>query len=136
MLTIRQEDVDEMIAHALEDDPNECCGILGGNGDEVKRLYRATNLEKSPYRYRMEPLDQLNADKDCDENGWEFMAFYHSHTHSPAYPSATDVRMALQNGWLNVHYVLVSLMNRSSPDVRAFRIGQQGEIAEEEFRIE
>ncbi len=135
MLIISRKDADEMVTHALEEDPNECCGILGGKNDHVMKLYRVVNSDKSPYRYRMDPLGQLEADKDCDRNGWQFVAFYHSHTHSPAYPSATDVRMAVQNGWLNVWYVLVSLLDKQNPDIRVFRISPDGEIEEGKLHI-
>ena len=72
---------------------------------------------------------------DSDQNGWDLVAFYHSHTHSPAYPSATDVRMALQSGYLDVHYVLVSLESKEIPQIRAFHILESGDIVEEEMEI-
>ena len=135
MLSIERRHVDEMIAHAFEDDPNECCGILAGKGDRVDQLYRITNTAKSPYRYLMDPQEFLNADRDAERNGWEMLAFYHSHTHSAAYPSTTDVRMTLQSGWLDIYYVLVSLENRTDPQTRTFRIDETGRITEEEFEI-
>ncbi len=135
MLTVSKKDVDEMKAHALEEDPNECCGILIGKGEEANKLHRVVNVDKSPYRYRMDPLGQLEADKDADKNGWEFVAFYHSHTHSPAYPSSTDVRMAVDNGWLNVKYVLISLMDKTNPIVKVFRITSEGKIIEEGLEV-
>ncbi len=125
----------EMIAHAQEEDPNECCGILSGSDDKVSKLYRITNVKRSPVRYLMDPQEQLNAMLDSERNNREVLAFYHSHTHGPAYPSITDVRMAQQSGWLDVYYVLVSLEDKSDPHVRAFHIKVSGEIAEEELRI-
>jgi proteasome lid subunit RPN8/RPN11 len=83
----------------------------------------------------MDPQEFLDADLAVERKGWEFLAFYHSHTHSPAYPSDTDVRMALQSGYLDVYYVLVSLEDRDDPDVRAFRIDESGAISESELRI-
>ena len=135
LLLINRQDLNEIIEHSLQDDPNECCGILGGKGNKVMKVYRATNTENSPYRYKMDPIDQLQADKDCDLNDWEFVAFYHSHTHSPAYPSATDVRMAIQNEWLTVQYMIVSLMDKSKPIARAFTIDSDGEIVEGNIEI-
>ena len=131
MLRIDKAFSDEMIAHSREEDPNECCGILAGKDGMVQELYRITNTAKSPYRYLMDPQEHLNADLDSERKGMEFVAFYHSHTHSPAYPSGTDVRMALQSGYLDVHYVLVSLENKAEPLVRAFRIDESGNIAED-----
>ena len=124
-----------MISHALEEDPNECCGILAGKDKQTCHVYHITNSTKSPYRYLMDPQEQLNAMLDSEGKGWELVAFYHSHTHSPAYPSATDVRMALQSGWLNVYYVLISLVDRTVPQLRAFHVLDSGEIVEENFEI-
>ena len=135
MLRIEKQYADDMIAHASEEDPNECCGILAGKDEVVMRAYRITNSAKSPYRYMMEPQELLNADRNSEKNGWEFLAFYHSHTHSAAYPSDTDVRMALESGWLDVYYVLVSLENETTPQIRAFHIQESGDIVEEEFEL-
>ena len=135
LLVVARQFADEMIAHSLEEDPDECCGILSGSAGTVQRIYRITNAAKSPYRYLMDPQEFLKADLDSEWNGCEFIAFYHSHTHSPAYPSQTDVRMALQSGYLDVYYVLVSLENKRAPQIRAFRIDDQGEITEHEMWI-
>ncbi len=135
MIRIEKRHADDMIAHALEEDPNECCGILAGRDHLVQRAYRITNTTKSPYRYLMDPQEFLNAELDAERNGLETLAFYHSHTHSPAYPSLTDVRMALQSGWLDVCYVLLSLENRAEPQIRAFYINEAGGIAEEECQV-
>lgn len=135
-MRISRSHADEIVAHAREEFPNECCGIMAGVDGQAHRLYRISNTARSPYRYLMDPQEQLNADKDAEKNGWDFVAFYHSHTHSPAYPSVTDVRMALQSGYLSVNYVLVSLEDREIPDIRAYRISETGEIIEEELIIE
>ncbi len=135
MLTIAKEFTDEMVAHSLEENPNECCGILSGRDENVEKLYRITNTTKSPYRYLMDPQEFLNADIDTERNGWDFIAFYHSHTHSPAVPSITDVRMAQQSGYHEVYYVLVSLESKEEPQIRAFHINQDGAVVEEEYQI-
>ena len=126
--------VDEMIAHAREDAPNECCGIIAGDGDRrATRLYRAINAEASPYRYSVEPKDLLRIHNDVDEHDWQFLAIYHSHTHTEAYPSPTDVRLAA--GWPDAYYVLVSLQDEANPVVRAYRI-IEGEVTEEPLEAE
>ena len=135
MLRIGKEHADKMVDHAWDEDPNECCGILAGEGGVVLHLYQITNSARSPFRYLMDPQQFLNADRDSEKNGWEFLAFYHSHTHSPAYPSQTDVRMALESGWLDILYIVVSLENKTSPQIRAFRITDDGDIVEEEFQL-
>ena len=135
MLRIGREFADEMIAHALQDDPNECCGILSGSDGTVSKLYRITNSSASPVRYQMDPQEFLQAMLDSDRNGWDMLGFYHSHTHSPAYPSQTDVRLALESGYLKETYVLVSLEHRDAPQIRAFHITESGEIVEDELEI-
>ena len=128
MLYLDQKYAREMVAHALEDDPNECCGILAGSDGEVHNLYRMVNVEASPYRYRMDPKELLNVYREIDDRGWEIIAIYHSHTHSEAYPSSTDVRLAT---WPEAYYILISLLQRDNPPIRAFRI-EGGEVTEEE----
>jgi proteasome lid subunit RPN8/RPN11 len=135
LLTISKKFAEEMVAHAKGEDPNECCGILAGKDGTIHRLYRITNTTLSPYRYLMDPQEFLNADKDSELNGWEFLAFYHSHTHGPAYPSQTDVRMALESGWLDLYYVLVSLENKERPDLRAFHIHESSQIVEDRVKV-
>ena len=119
---------DEMVQHALEEDPNECCGILAGAGGIVLQHYRITNTERSPYRYSMDGRELNQVLHELDDNGWEMQVIYHSHTHSPAYPSDTDVRLAAN--WPDPYYLLVSLMDKQSPDVRTFTI-VDGTVMEE-----
>ena len=135
MIEISDEFVLEMIEHSRLENPNECCGILAGTGGKVTKLYRIQNSTPSPYRYVMDPNEQLEAMKDADERSLDLMAFYHSHTHSPAYPSDTDVRMATESGWVDFCYVLVSLEDSSKPDVRFFDISADGNVNEEEVKI-
>ena len=100
MLRMVKAHADQMVAHSLEEDPNECCGILTGIDDVVSKVHRITNTAMSPFRYLMDPQEQLNVMLESERSGHEILAFYHSHTHSPAYPSPTDVRMAQLSGWL------------------------------------
>jgi proteasome lid subunit RPN8/RPN11 len=118
-LILEQHYIDEMIAHAREDAPNECCGIIAGKDGRAQKLYRAINAEASPYRYAVDAKDLLRIHREVDANDWEFMVIYHSHTQTQAYPSPTDVRLA---AWPEAYYVLVSLMDAETPAVRAFRI--------------
>jgi proteasome lid subunit RPN8/RPN11 len=128
-LSLPQSFIDEMIAHAQEDAPNECCGIIAGEDGRAVKLFRAKNTEASPWRYSVDPKDLFRIFRETDDNGWSFLAIYHSHTASEAYPSPTDVRLAF---WPEAYYVLVSLMDADKPVVRAFRI-LDGEIKEEEI---
>ena len=130
-LILEQTYIDQMIAHAREDAPNECCGIIAGKDGRPTKLYRAINAEASPYRYSVDTRDLLRIHREVDANDWEFLVIYHSHTHTEAYPSPTDVRLAT---WPEAHYVLVSLMDEGQPAVRAFRI-LDGAISEEPIEM-
>ena len=139
-MEIPREFADAMVQHAIEEDPNECCGLLAGKDGQVLKHYRMTNTEASPYRYNMDGKELLLATREIDDNGWELQVIYHSHTHSPAYPSDTDVRLAAN--WPDPHYLLVSLREfdqagalvRGEPETRVFRIGD-GQVAEEPLVI-
>lgn len=127
MIELSREQAAALIAHAREEFPNECCGLLAGRNGRVERLYRGTNVEHSPFTYLMDPKEQLAAFKDMEAAERDLLAIYHSHTHTAAYPSKTDVAKAYYPDAL---HVIVSLADRDAPEVRAFRI-VNGEIAEE-----
>ena len=132
MFVLERKYADEIIAQAREEAPNECCGVLGGRDGRVERLFRAVNAEKSPYRYNVDPRDLLRIYRECDANGWDFLAIYHSHTHTEAYPSATDVRLA---AWPESVYIIVSRADSENPVLKAFHI-QAGRVSEEDLRIQ
>ena len=129
---------DEIIAHAREDAPNECCGIIAGTYGDATHLYRAINAAASPYRYEVEPKDLLRISREIDDNDWDIFAIYHSHTHTKAYPSGTDIRLAF---YPEAYYILVSHgdpdsaeVSPENPDVRAYRIVDE-EVTEETIDI-
>ena len=93
VITLRQEHLDQMIAHALEDAPNECCGLIAAREGRVTALHRAVNAEASPYRFSIDFREQRRIEEAMDAAGDSLAGFYHSHTGSPARPSPTDIRM-------------------------------------------
>jgi proteasome lid subunit RPN8/RPN11 len=115
---IAQQLIDEMVAHAREDLPNECCGMVGGRDGEATEVVRVANAAASPLRYEMDPQGQYNALKSIEDGGGELLGIYHSHTKSAAYPSQTDVNQAVT--WPDQAYLIVSLADPDSPDVQAF----------------
>ncbi|HET7418556.1 MAG TPA: M67 family metallopeptidase [Solirubrobacterales bacterium] len=119
-MKISQQLIDEMVAHAREDLPNECCGMIGGRDDEASSIVRVENAAASPLRYEMDPQGQYNALKGIEDAGDELIGIYHSHTRSAAYPSQTDVNEAVM--WPEQAYVIVSLENGDAPDVKAYSL--------------
>ncbi len=117
-MKISQGLIDEMVAHAREDLPNECCGMVGGVDGEATSVIRVENSAASPLRYEMDPQGQYNALKTIEDAGAELLAIYHSHTKSAAYPSQTDVNQAV--AWPEQIYVIVSLADDKVPEVKAF----------------
>ena len=122
---------DEMIEHCRAEFPNEACGMLGEKHGKIVKVYRMTNEERSPVRYRPPDRELMAAQNHIDDQGWELGGVFHSHTRTEAYPSPTDVRLPT----FDVPYVIVSLAE-DPPVVRAFLIKKakwtdpEGEIEE------
>lgn len=118
----------EMVAHCLANLPDEGCGLLAGDPASglVARIFPTRNVAASAKLYTVDPSDHLHADREAQAAGLEIMGVFHSHTHTDAYPSPTDVAQAPDPTW---HYVLVSL-RQASPVVRSYRIAD-GTVSEE-----
>ena len=108
---------EEMVAHCRAERPNEACGLLAASNGSVVKVFRMTNASSSPVRYSLDPQQQYAVYKKLDEAGWDLGGVFHSHTHTEAYPSPTDVRLASED----VPYVIVSLASDPAT-IRAFRI--------------
>jgi len=121
----------EIITHALEREPEECCGLLLWRGNTGRQLTRIRNIPESRVnRFKTAPLDVIEAERDADGAGEEFVVISDSYTYSQGYPSDTDVRNAVESGWKDLFYVLISLVEKTRPVVRAYRISDDGEVAE------
>ena len=122
----------EMVAHCLSGLPDEACGLLVGSygGDEATHLFVTANAAASAMVYEIDPKEMLRVDRAARALGADIMGVFHSHTHTDAYPSPTDVAQATDPGW---HYVLVSLRD-THPVVRSYRI-LDGEITEEPVEV-
>jgi len=118
----------EIVGHCLQGLPDEACGLLGGHPatGSVVRCYPTRNVAASAKLYTVDPGDHLRADRDAEARGIEIMGVFHSHTHTDAYPSPTDIAQAPDPAW---HYVLVSLRD-THPVVRSYRIN--GDLVDEE----
>lgn len=117
-----------MIAHAEFCAPEEACGLLAGSGDTIEMVYCLTNADRSPTRYTIEPTEHFRAMRHAERMGLEIVGAFHSHPVSAAYPSVTDLRLALDN-W---YWFIVSLAGR--PTVRAFRL-EDGSVDEVELEV-
>ena len=118
----------QMVGHCYDGLPLEACGLLAGPPGQAKATvcYPTGNAAESARVYTVDPLQHLKADRDAEARGLEILGVFHSHTHTDAYPSPTDVAQAPDPSW---HYVLVSLRDLM-PAVRSFRI-VDGKIEEE-----
>jgi [CysO sulfur-carrier protein]-S-L-cysteine hydrolase len=127
-MVISRAQWDELVAHARDDAPNECCGYARIKDGRVQDVHRAGNLRNSPYGYELDAAGALGAN-EADDEGYQ-VALYHSHPRSPAEPSQTDINIAFYPHWL---YVIVSLAGE--PEVRAWWI-RDGRVEEEEVVVE
>lgn len=122
----------QMVGHAYDGLPDEACGLLAGppGTSRCTTFYPCRNAAESSRVYTVDPKDHLRADRDADAKGLEILGVMHSHTHTDAYPSPTDVEQAPVPGW---HYVIVSL-RYEAPVLRSYRI-DDGAITEESVSI-
>jgi proteasome lid subunit RPN8/RPN11 len=129
-MRIRRELYEELIAHAQEEAPNECCGMIASRDGEAIKVHRARNAAASPLRYEIEGLEQYRIQMEIEDAGHDLGAIYHSHTGSAPYPSQTDINLAFYPDAL---YVIVGLAG-PRPEVRAYRI-RDGRVAEGELEV-
>jgi [CysO sulfur-carrier protein]-S-L-cysteine hydrolase len=137
---IARELMDEILAHAREDAPNECCGMIAAADGRAVRVYRATNTEASPLRFNIDGAEILRVNDEIEGSGWDLGAIYHSHTRSEPYPSQTDITFALVDGrgdpwWPGTLWVIVGVAGEDA-DVRAYDIRPGGEVVEVELEVE
>ena len=154
-LIIPQHILDDLVAHARELDPYECCGFLAGTGQTARQMYRIKNVvsqdgaaqaasfdeakvehlsrlspeERAEIAFIMDAQEMFHAVKDMRKNGLSLQVVYHSHPHDPARPSVTDIKIAdeWEENWSRLNltlpvYLLISLMDKSRPDIRAYWI--------------
>lgn len=133
MLVISADTVDEIVAHARRDHPDEACGIVAGpvGSDRPERFIPMVNAARSPTFYEFDSLDLLRLYREMDDRDEEPVVVYHSHTSTQAYPSRTDVAYASEPG---AHYVLVSTREPDTVEFRSYRI-VDSVVTEEEVRV-
>jgi proteasome lid subunit RPN8/RPN11 len=110
---------DEIVAHAVEDAPDECCGIVSSAGGQAVKVYRTTNVEASPFRFVIDGQEQYRIHEEIEDAELDLGAIYHSHTRSEPRPSQTDINFA--KSWPGVLWIIVGLAD-GEPDVRIWTI--------------
>ena len=133
VLVIRADLVDEILAHARRDHPDEACGVVAGpeGSDRPERFVPMLNAARSPTFYEFDSGDLLRLYRDMESRDEVPVVIYHSHTATEAYPSRTDISLA---GEPEAHYLLVSTREPDSEEIRSFRI-VDGVVTEEEINI-
>ena len=119
-MRIAPELIDEIVAHARDTSPEECCGLLTGTELDVTHVERALNEFADRMRYRIHPDEQFRIFQIASDRGEDVVATYHSHPRSEAYPSQTDINEV--RNWPESFHVICSLEDPESPSVRAFAI--------------
>lgn len=125
--------LDEIVAHAVRDAPNECCGLVVGRDGSATSARALENLAASPLRFDIDGRE-LIAVAFADEDDDQLIAIYHSHTRSAPYPSQTDVNFAA--GWPGVEWLIVGVAKAkdAEPEVRSYLI-DDGAIREVELEV-
>ena len=123
---------DRLVEHARSDFPYEVCGLLASEQGKFRKHYEIENAARSMTYYSMDPKAMLKAFNEIDDENWELQAIYHSHTHTEAFPSPTDVELAF---YPEAVYLIVSLQEEHQPVVRGFNI-IDGRITERELYVE
>lgn len=117
-LDLDRDVFDALVQHARSDYPYEVCGLLAGKGGRITKHYAIPNAARSMTFYKMDAKALLHAMNDMDDHEWDLAAIYHSHTHTEAFPSATDIELAF---YPDAAYLIVSLQD-DEPVIRGFNI--------------
>ena len=115
--------LDELISHAREEAPNECCGVVAvqaGSPVRAATVHRAVNIAASPLRFEVDGRQLLQTIEEIEGAGSELGAIYHSHTRTAPFPSQTDINFAAN--WPGVEWIIVGLAGRAAPEVRSYVI--------------
>ena len=137
MLKLNKEDYDQILKHCIEGLPNESCGLLAGSIEDgvktIKKVYLLTNMDASNEHFSMDPKEQLAAVKDMRANGFSMIGNFHSHPESPSRLSEEDKRLAYDP---TMEYLILSLMEREQPVLKAFGIDSDKNVRVHEIEIQ
>jgi proteasome lid subunit RPN8/RPN11 len=130
-MRIAQDLLGQIVAHAQQEAPNECCGIVSSNGGEAVKVYPTTNVEASPFRFVIDGAEQLQIYNEIESADLDLGAIYHSHTRSAPEPSQTDINFA--KDWPGVLWIIVGLAD-GEPAVQTWTI-DGAEVRETELVV-
>ncbi len=124
--------LDEIVAHAVRDAPDECCGVIAGRDGGATAVHATENVVASPFRFEIDGLELMRLIDGIEAAGDELAAIYHSHTRSDPFPSQTDLNFAAL--WPGVEWLIVGVPKRGDPTVRHYRI-EDGTISEAALEV-
>ena len=132
MLQLPREMVDQVVAHARRDHPDECCGLISGRAGAPARLFEMANADRSPTGFTFDSAEWLTVYRDVEDADEDLFVVYHSHTATEGYPSRTDVLWSRTTGF--AHWLIVSTREPDVEELRSYQI-IDGVVAEEELEI-
>ena len=125
--------LEQIVAHALRDFPNECCGVVAVRDGVAETVHELENIQASPFRFEVDGLEVMRVTDAIDDAGAELGVLYHSHTRSEPYPSETDVNFAAN--WPGVEWLIVGLRRGGGePVVRSYLI-EDGKVREVDITV-
>ena len=130
-MQISRDLYDELVAHAVADAQNECCGMVASRDGEAIKVFRAANTAASPLRYEIDGAEQYRIQMEIDDQGLDLGAIYHSHTRTDPYPSQTDINLAFYPDAL---YIIVGVAGDQA-EVKAYEI-RDGKVADAELTVD
>lgn len=109
------------VLHQAQTTPEvEVCGLIAARNGRPVRAVAVSNISDQPQRlFAMDPASQIDALRRMREQGETLFGIYHSHPHSPAVPTATDLAQA---GYPEALYLIVSLNTRGVLEMRGYRL--------------
>lgn len=124
--------LDDIVAHAVRDAPNECCGMVAVRDGAATAVHATENVAASPFRFEVDSSELIRLWNDIESAGADVGAIYHSHTRSDPYPSQTDVNFA--SNWPGVEWIIVGVDKQGQAEVHSYLV-DDGQISEVELEL-
>ena len=124
--------LDDIVAHAVRDAPNECCGMVAVRDGAATAVHATENVAASPFRFEVDSSELIRLWNDIESEGGDVGAIYHSHTRSEPYPSQTDVNFA--RNWPGVEWIIVGVDKQGQTEVHSYLV-DDGQISEVELEL-